>query len=46
MRKPQNLPNLQMPLFKNLDELLETKPSDYLLENYSPFESIKAPMAV
>jgi len=45
-RKPQNLPNLQMPLFKNLDELLETKPSDYLLENYSPLESIKAPMAV
>ena len=31
-RKPQNLPTLQMPLFKNLDELLETKPSDYILE--------------
>ena len=45
-RKPQNLPTLQMPLFKNLDELLETKPSDYILENYSPLESIKAPMAV
>ena len=45
-RKPQNLPTLQMPLFKNLDELLETKTSDYILENYSPLESIKAPMAV
>ena len=45
-RTPQNLPSLQMPLFKNLDELLETKPSDYILENYSPLESIKAPMAV
>ena len=45
-RKPQNLPHLLMPLFKNLDELLETKPSDYILENYSPLESIKAPMAV
>ena len=46
MRKPQHLPNLQMPLFKNLYELLETKPSDYLLQNYSPLKSIKAPMAV
>ena len=46
IRKPQNLPNLQMPLFKNLDELLETKPIDYQLKNYNPLESIKAPMAV
>ena len=46
IRKPQNLPNLQMPLFKNLDELLETKPIDYKLKNYNPLESIKAPMAV
>ena len=46
IRKPQNLPNLQMPLFKNLDELLETKPIDYKLKNYNPLKSIKAPMAV
>ena len=46
IRKPQNLPNLQMPLFKNLDELLKTKPIDYQLKNYNPLESIKAPMAV
>jgi thymidylate synthase len=35
-----------MPLFKNLHELLKTKPNDYVLENYNPLESIKAPMAV
>ena len=45
-RKPQKLPNLIMPLFKNLNELLKTTPKDYLLENYKPLESIKAPMAV
>ena len=45
-RKPQKLPNLTMPLFKNLQELLKTTPKDYILENYKPLESIKAPMAV
>ena len=45
-RKPQKLPNLIMPLFKNLNELLKTTPKDYILENYKPLESIKAPMAV
>jgi len=45
-RKPQNLPHLHMPNFKNLQELLETKPHEYILENYNPLESIKAPMAV
>ena len=45
-REPQNLPILHMPLFKNLHELLKTKPNDYVLENYNPLESIKAPMAV
>jgi thymidylate synthase len=45
-RKPQKLPNLIMPLFKNLNELLKTTPKDYLLENYKPLGSIKAPMAV
>ena len=45
-RKPQKLPNLIMPLFRNLNELLKTTPKDYILENYKPLESIKAPMAV
>ena len=45
-RKPQKLPNLIMPLFKNLNELLKTTPKEYILENYKPLESIKAPMAV
>ena len=45
-REPQNLPNLTMPNFKNLNELLKTVPKDYVLENYSPLESIKAPMAI
>ncbi len=45
-RKPKDLPNLEMPFFNDLDELLQTKPIDYLLKNYNPQESIKAPMAV
>ena len=45
-RKPQKLPNLIMPLFRNLNELLKTTPKEYILENYKPLESIKAPMAV
>jgi thymidylate synthase len=45
-RSPQELPNLHMPIFRNLDELLETRPSDYNLEGYKPMDSIKAPMAV
>lgn len=45
-RTPQALPFLLMPAFNNLDELLATKTSDYKLINYSPMDSIKAPMAV
>ena len=45
-RAPKNLPNLQMPSFSNLDELLQTRPIDYLLKNYDPMASIKAPMAI
>ena len=37
---------LQMPHFTDLDELLYTIPSSYILNNYNPMESIKAPMAV
>ena len=45
-RTPDGLPTLQMPDFSYLGELLLTKPSEYLLRNYHPQESIKAEMAV
>ena len=45
-RKPHNLPDLIMPEFINITELLATSPSDYKLINYNPMDSIKAPMAV
>lgn len=45
-RTPQALPFLLMPAFNDIDELLATKTSDYKLINYSPMDSIKAPMAV
>lgn len=45
-RSPGKLPTLEMPEFKNLRELLKTKPSQYILNDYDPMPSIKAPMAV
>jgi thymidylate synthase len=45
-RNPRALPHLLMPVFNNLDELLETSTSDYKLIGYDPMPSIKAPMAV
>lgn len=45
-REPRALPRLQMPDFRNLKEVLESKPSDYVLVGYNPMDSIKAPMAV
>lgn len=45
-RKPHDLPDLIMPEFTNITELLATSPSDYKLINYNPMDSIKAPMAV
>lgn len=45
-RKPHDLPWIEMPEFKTLEELLQTTPSDYLLLGYDPMDSIKAPMAV
>jgi len=41
-----NRPTLIMPKFNTLDELLATKTSDYVLDNYTYMPSIKAPMAV
>jgi thymidylate synthase len=45
-RTPRTEPTLSMPEFNNIDTLLTTKPGDYILENYNPMSSIKAPMAV
>lgn len=45
-RTPGNLPTLKMPEFNTLEELLECKTSDFILENYHPQASIKAPMAI
>ena len=45
-REPMEHPTLVMPQFNDLDELLQTVPSDYKLENYKPMKSIQAPMAV
>jgi len=46
LRKPHDLPWIEMPEFNTLEELLNTKTSDYLLLGYDPMDSIKAPMAV
>lgn len=45
-REPQGLPKLVMPEFSDLDELLDTRTSQYELAGYNPMPSIKAPMAV
>ena len=45
-RTPGNLPTLRMPEFSNLEELLQCKTSDFVLDNYHPQDSIKAPMAI
>jgi len=45
-REPKELPELLMPQFTDLEELVNTKPSDYELIGYNPMDSIKAPMAV
>jgi thymidylate synthase len=39
-------PTLVMPEFNSLSELLNTKVSDFKLNDYNPMDSIKAPMAV
>lgn len=45
-RKTHKLPTLKMPEFTSLEELLKTKTSDYLLENYVHESPIKADMVV
>lgn len=45
-RKPTKLPQLQMPEFTSLEEVLNSSIEDYALENYAPLPTIKAEMAV
>jgi thymidylate synthase len=45
-RYPVAGPTLEIPAFKDLEELVNTKPSDYKLHNYNPMTSIKAEMAI
>jgi thymidylate synthase len=45
-RSPKQLPHLLMPAFNDLNELLQTKTSEYKLIGYDPMPSIAAPMAV
>lgn len=45
-REPDQLPQLHMPAFENLGDVLDSKPEDFVLLGYKPQESIKAPMAV
>lgn len=45
-REPLGLPTLEMPKFTTLEEILDSSVSDYVLRDYNPMESIKAPMAV
>jgi len=45
-REPMPGPVLQMPKFSNLEELVNTTPSEYKLIGYDPMPSIPAPMAV
>ena len=45
-REPHALPHLLMPAFNTINQLLDTKTSGYKLINYSPMDTITAPMAV
>lgn len=45
-RTPRPLPKLIMPEFSTLEQLLQTKPSEYLLDGYDPYPNIQMDMAV
>ena len=45
-RYPVAGPTLEIPAFTDLQELIKTTPDQYKLHNYTPMDSIKAPMAV
>ena len=46
VRKPMEAPSLKIPSFSSVEEVLKSQPSDYVLTNYKPMKSIRAPMAV
>jgi thymidylate synthase len=45
-RSPKEEPTLSMPKFTTLEELLEYTPEDFVLNDYNPYDAIKAKMAV
>ena len=45
-RKPKPPPTLLMPKITTLEDITSSTPKDYKLLDYSPMDSIKAPMAV
>lgn len=45
-RTPALRPKLLMPQFKTIEEAVLAKPKDFQLIDYSPMDSIKAPMAI
>ena len=45
-RTPTLRPKLLMPQFKTIEEAVLAKPKDFQLIDYSPMDSIKAPMAI
>ena len=45
-RIPVKGPTLLMPEFQQLGEIMEATPDMFILDNYNPMDSIKAPMAV
>tara|TARA_Y100001970_G_scaffold182856_1_gene222393 strand:+ start:1591 stop:2490 length:900 start_codon:yes stop_codon:yes gene_type:complete len=45
-RNPKTPPTLLMPKITKIEDIIHSTPKDYKLLNYSPMDSIKAPMAV
>ena len=45
-RKPYKLPKLQMPIINNLDNILNSKVSDYKLIDYKCHDKLTCKMAV
>ena len=45
-REPLQAPKIQIPKLRSIEDVLRSTPKDYRLIDYSPMESIKAPMAV
>ena len=45
-REPLQAPKIKIPKLRSIEDVLSSTPKDYRLIDYSPMESIKAPMAV